>query len=183
MSAAAERDGTGRTRIKEGARGYGRRGARSAMNDEQTFRIVLVVGSLILFPIAASVALCVLANSLTTANWFLFLTGGLAFVLIIVRTRTEEEKLVARFGDSYRAYIVRTGRFLPRIAPQMTCALGCGLAMTRELAVWRIVMAVSTVGSVWSGAAAEVQDLARAEAESLMRSGKRGPPEIVAARG
>ena len=66
-------------------------------------------------PFYDSVALCVLANSLAAANWFLFLTGGLAFVLMIVRTRTEEEKLLARFGDSYRVYMDRTGRFLPKI--------------------------------------------------------------------
>ena len=52
--------------------------------------------------------------SLMAANWFLLVTGGLAFVLIMVRTQTEEEKLLARFGDSYRAYRDRTGRFLPK---------------------------------------------------------------------
>ena len=60
-------------------------------------------------------ALLVLASSLVVANWFLLLTGGLAVVLLVVRTRTEEEKLLARFGEAYRAYMKRTGRFLPRI--------------------------------------------------------------------
>jgi protein-S-isoprenylcysteine O-methyltransferase Ste14 len=71
--------------------------------------------ALVRHPFYDSVALCVLANALAAANWFLFLTGGLAFVLIIVRTQKEEEKLLARFGDPYRAYMERTGRFLPRI--------------------------------------------------------------------
>ena len=66
-------------------------------------------------PFYDSTALAVVANSLTAANWFLFLSGGLAWVLILVRTRTEEEKLLARFGDSYRAYMQRTGRFFPRL--------------------------------------------------------------------
>lgn len=66
-------------------------------------------------PFYDSVALCVLANSVVAANWFLFLTGGLAVGLMITRTRKEEEKLLARFGDAYRAYMERTGRFLPRI--------------------------------------------------------------------
>lgn len=66
-------------------------------------------------PFYDSVALLVLATSLMAANWFLLLTGGLVFVLMIVRTRTEEEKLQARFGDSYRAYRDRTGRYVPRI--------------------------------------------------------------------
>ncbi len=65
-------------------------------------------------PFYDAVALCVVANSLAAANWFLFLAGGLVFVLIVVRTRKEEENLVARFGDRYRAYMERTGRFFPR---------------------------------------------------------------------
>jgi protein-S-isoprenylcysteine O-methyltransferase Ste14 len=60
-------------------------------------------------------ALLVLSSSLVVANWFLLLMGGLTWVLLVVRTRTEEEKLLARFGDAYRAYMNRTGRFLPRI--------------------------------------------------------------------
>jgi protein-S-isoprenylcysteine O-methyltransferase Ste14 len=71
-------------------------------------------------PFYDAVGLAILANSLTAANWFLLLTGGLAFILMIVRTRTEEEHLLTRFGDSYRAYAEQTGRFLPRIG-----AVGC----------------------------------------------------------
>jgi protein-S-isoprenylcysteine O-methyltransferase Ste14 len=66
-------------------------------------------------PFYDSAALLMVAASLIAANWFLLLTGGLAFVLLVVRTRTEEEKLLARFGEDYRAYMTRTGRFLPRI--------------------------------------------------------------------
>ncbi|MBI4500813.1 MAG: isoprenylcysteine carboxylmethyltransferase family protein [Gemmatimonadetes bacterium] len=66
-------------------------------------------------PFYDAVGLAVLANSLTAANWFLFVTGGIAFILMIVRTRTEEAHLLARFGDGYRAYVEGTGRFVPRI--------------------------------------------------------------------
>jgi protein-S-isoprenylcysteine O-methyltransferase Ste14 len=38
--------------------------------------------------------------------------------VLIMRTRIEEANLVARFGDSYRTYMERTGRFLPRIGAQ-----------------------------------------------------------------
>ena len=65
-------------------------------------------------PFYDSAALLVVAGSLTTANWFLFVNGIVVFCLLIIRTRTEEENLVARFGDSYRAYRKRTGRFLPK---------------------------------------------------------------------
>ena len=44
-----------------------------------------------------------------------FLAAGCAvFLLLAIRTRQEEENLVARFGDDYRNYMQRTGRFVPR---------------------------------------------------------------------
>jgi protein-S-isoprenylcysteine O-methyltransferase Ste14/mannose-6-phosphate isomerase-like protein (cupin superfamily) len=57
-----------------------------------------------------------IAVSLMTANWFLAVIGCLAFILLVVRTRKEEEKLVQRFGDEYREYMQKTGRFVPRIS-------------------------------------------------------------------
>lgn len=66
-------------------------------------------------PFYIATGLTLLANALAAANWFILLTGGLAIVLLVVRTRIEEQKLLERFGDSYRAYKERTGRFLPRI--------------------------------------------------------------------
>ena len=67
-------------------------------------------------PFYDSAALLMVAVSLIAANWFLLVTGVVGFFLLIIRTRTEEKNLVARFGDSYRAYMERTGRFLPRIS-------------------------------------------------------------------
>jgi protein-S-isoprenylcysteine O-methyltransferase Ste14 len=61
-----------------------------------------------------SAALFMAAISLVAANWFLLVTGVVVFCLLVVRTSTEEEKLVARFGNRYRTYMERTGRFLPR---------------------------------------------------------------------
>ena len=66
-------------------------------------------------PLYSSAALMIGALSLVAANWFLFATGVVVLCVLIIRTRTEEENLVARFGDSYRRYMERTGRFLPRI--------------------------------------------------------------------
>ncbi len=56
------------------------------------------------------------ANSLVTANWFLAVTGAVVVALLAIRTRTEEQKLLERFGDEYRHYMERTGRFIPRAA-------------------------------------------------------------------
>ena len=65
-------------------------------------------------PFYDALALFVAAVFLITANWFLLVTGVLVLALILLRTRKEEQNLVARFGDEYRAYMRRTGRFLPR---------------------------------------------------------------------
>ena len=56
-----------------------------------------------------------LSVSLLTANWLMALLGLSAFAMMVVRTRTEEEKLIDRFGDEYRTYMDRTGRFLPHV--------------------------------------------------------------------
>ena len=66
-------------------------------------------------PFYLATALAVVANSLVTANWFLALTGGISFGLLVLRTRIEEEKLIERFGEDYNEYMKRTGRFLPRL--------------------------------------------------------------------
>jgi protein-S-isoprenylcysteine O-methyltransferase Ste14 len=66
-------------------------------------------------PFYDAVAVSVVANALAAANWFLLLGGILTVSLLVIRTSREEERLLARFGDSYRAFTERTGRFLPRI--------------------------------------------------------------------
>jgi protein-S-isoprenylcysteine O-methyltransferase Ste14 len=66
-------------------------------------------------PFYDSVALFVAGIAIAAANWFIMAAGGVAIALLVVRTRIEEEKLLARFGDSYRAYVARTGRFLPKL--------------------------------------------------------------------
>lgn len=49
-----------------------------------------------------------------SVNWFIGLTGILAFVwAIVVRTPKEEQMMIDRFGEEYIAYMKRTGRYLP----------------------------------------------------------------------
>jgi protein-S-isoprenylcysteine O-methyltransferase Ste14 len=66
-------------------------------------------------PFYGCMALMILGNALMAANWFMLAAGAVVLSLIVVRTKTEEEKLVARFGDAYRSYMKQTGRFLPRL--------------------------------------------------------------------
>ncbi len=64
-------------------------------------------------PFYLCVFLMVLSLGLVAANWFMLAAGVVLVTMLVVRTRIEEEKLLARFGDPYRAYLERTGRFLP----------------------------------------------------------------------
>lgn len=64
-------------------------------------------------PFYLAFSLAVVADSLATANCFLALTGGWLLLLLVLRTKKEEENLVERFGYDYRRYMERTGRFFP----------------------------------------------------------------------
>ena len=56
-----------------------------------------------------------LSLSLLTANWLIALLWFSAYAMLVVRTRIEEEKLIERFGDEYRGYMQRTGKFFPHV--------------------------------------------------------------------
>jgi protein-S-isoprenylcysteine O-methyltransferase Ste14 len=48
-------------------------------------------------------------------NWFIALLGVLTFIIMAIRTPKEEANLIEKFGDEYREYMKRTGRFLPKL--------------------------------------------------------------------
>jgi protein-S-isoprenylcysteine O-methyltransferase Ste14 len=54
--------------------------------------------------------------SLLAANWFIALMLVLGYIPLALRTPIEETHLVERFGDEYREYMQRTGRYLPRLS-------------------------------------------------------------------
>ena len=66
-------------------------------------------------PFYLAFALGIVGGSLVAANWFFLLAGLVPFCFLVARTRIEEEKLIERFGDEYRNYMRRVGRFLPKI--------------------------------------------------------------------
>ena len=47
-------------------------------------------------------------------NWFIALLGVLAFIAMAIRTPKEEANIIEKFGDEYREYMKRTGRFFPK---------------------------------------------------------------------
>lgn len=65
-------------------------------------------------PMYASFFALLATNALLTANWLIAALGLVYSLLIIVRVFEEERIMVESFGDDYRRYMRRTGRFFPR---------------------------------------------------------------------
>jgi protein-S-isoprenylcysteine O-methyltransferase Ste14 len=53
--------------------------------------------------------------SLLTANWFMRAATLVVLVMLVIRLPKEEGKLIERFGDEYREYMMRTGHLIPRL--------------------------------------------------------------------
>ena len=56
-----------------------------------------------------------LAFGMMADNWFIMVLGLLAFIGMASRTPKEEANLIEKFGDEYREYMKRTGRYLPKL--------------------------------------------------------------------
>jgi protein-S-isoprenylcysteine O-methyltransferase Ste14 len=56
-----------------------------------------------------------LAIALMTGLWWVAVGMLIAFVVLWLRTSKEEAWLIETFGDAYRDYMRRTGRFLPKL--------------------------------------------------------------------
>jgi len=52
--------------------------------------------------------------ALVTANWFFALMTALSIWFLPNRVAKEERMMIDRFGEEYREYVRRTGRFLPK---------------------------------------------------------------------
>jgi len=56
------------------------------------------------------------AFALVTANWF-FVSLTLAMIVgLVMRVPREEQMMIEEFGDEYKAYMERTGRFSPKFS-------------------------------------------------------------------
>jgi protein-S-isoprenylcysteine O-methyltransferase Ste14 len=53
---------------------------------------------------------------LALGTWLVPLAATAMFGMLAIRTRIEEMYLIARFGDQYRDYMTRVGRFFPRFS-------------------------------------------------------------------
>lgn len=66
-------------------------------------------------PFYDCMALFMVSTALMMGNWFVLAAGVIGFGILAARSRTEEEKLLERFGEPYRAYRASTGRFVPGV--------------------------------------------------------------------
>lgn len=55
---------------------------------------------------------------LESANLVITLPSVALMGFVFPRIRKEEAMMIERFGDRYRAYVARTGRFLPRLTTE-----------------------------------------------------------------
>ena len=60
-----------------------------------------------------------LASLLLSANWVIGTAGLGISILCVARVSKEEALMIEEFGDQYRAYMERTGRFLPSMKVQI----------------------------------------------------------------
>jgi len=67
-------------------------------------------------PLYSAATIALVSLSILAANWFMLAMACVAFIgiaaLVIPR---EEAELRRKFGDEYREYVLRTGRFAPRL--------------------------------------------------------------------
>ncbi len=95
------------------------------MPSEIPFRFALAVAMLptvthgpyrwVRHPFYVTAALLMASATLLTANWLIGVTSVFVLGLLAIRTPKEEQMLVERFGQQYRDYMARMGRFFPRI--------------------------------------------------------------------
>lgn len=55
-----------------------------------------------------------IALALVTAHWIFVVLAVLAIAGVIARVPREEQMMIEEFGEEYRAYMQRTGRFFPK---------------------------------------------------------------------
>jgi protein-S-isoprenylcysteine O-methyltransferase Ste14 len=67
-------------------------------------------------PFYVTAALLMGSVTLLTANWLIGASSLLVLGLLAIRTPKEERMLIDRFGQPYRDYMAKTGRFVPRIS-------------------------------------------------------------------
>lgn len=67
-------------------------------------------------PMYAVIFIFLAALCLVSANWLFAAGSVVAIVVLYRRIDREEAMMIEQFGDEYRSYVERTGRFVPRFS-------------------------------------------------------------------
>ncbi len=65
-------------------------------------------------PFYATTALLTASVTVLAANWLIGAGSVLVLGLLAVRTPKEEQMLIEKFGQQYKDYMAKTGKFVPR---------------------------------------------------------------------
>jgi protein-S-isoprenylcysteine O-methyltransferase Ste14 len=65
----------------------------------------------------------IFALGLVAANWFMLVMILVVVMMLPALAAKEEAQLIEKFGNTYREYMQRTGRFLPRFKLAQTARL------------------------------------------------------------
>jgi protein-S-isoprenylcysteine O-methyltransferase Ste14 len=65
-------------------------------------------------PMYTAILVWVTSLGFVIANWVPIIFAVLVAVILVARVPREEQMIVERFGDEYREYMKRAGRFLPK---------------------------------------------------------------------
>jgi protein-S-isoprenylcysteine O-methyltransferase Ste14 len=87
------------------------------MSTETSFRIAFLILFVILFTMRVYFMVRVrrsVALPLLTANWIFVAVCVLSILGLLWRVPKEEQMMIEAFGDEYKAYMQRTGRFFPK---------------------------------------------------------------------
>jgi protein-S-isoprenylcysteine O-methyltransferase Ste14 len=67
-------------------------------------------------PLYSTAAIGLISLGVLAANWFMLAAACLAFAAIaLLVVPREEAELIRKFGNEYKKYILRTGKFVPRL--------------------------------------------------------------------
>lgn len=75
-------------------------------------------------PLYTTASLGIFALGLVAANWFMLVMILLIMMTLPALAAKEEALLMEKFGNAYREYMQRTGRFLPQLNVAQTARLG-----------------------------------------------------------
>lgn len=67
-------------------------------------------------PMYAAIFIIGIGISLFSSNWIVALSYMLPVIFMyLIRIADEEKMMIEKFGDEYRAYMIRTGRLIPKL--------------------------------------------------------------------